>query len=258
MVKFRYMEIKPSHQKICQVCKAPFVVPPEIGKAIAERRKYCSLKCSSLGRWARFREKGYIPPHSSPKPLPNGEQRTRPLRLERAVARYMMNPSICKECKNPIVPKPGQQPGRLRDQRFCSINCLNAAQNKFWSGTDPDNDFYNFDKLDDRVKMNTTPFLTKGESRKHRMTMINKHARLVYMSRFKENTCEFCGVTPRSVIDIAHIKAVASFPDTATLCEISQLSNVIGLCGTCHRDFDRGFVKEEEIKEKVAVRRPRP
>lgn len=48
--------------------------------------------------------------------------------------------------------------------------------------------------------------------------------------------CAHCGYAKH--VQLAHIKAVADFPDTATMAEINAPSNVLPLCPNCHWEFD--------------------
>lgn len=40
-------------------------------------------------------------------------------------------------------------------------------------------------------------------------------------------------------VELAHVKAISSFPETATLGEINDPSNIFVLCPNCHRELDR-------------------
>lgn len=48
--------------------------------------------------------------------------------------------------------------------------------------------------------------------------------------------CRSCGYDKH--VELAHIRAVSDFPDTALLSEINSLENVIPLCRNCHWEFD--------------------
>lgn len=48
--------------------------------------------------------------------------------------------------------------------------------------------------------------------------------------------CAHCGYSKH--VEIAHIRAVTSFPDTALLSEVNALSNLLPLCPNCHWEFD--------------------
>jgi hypothetical protein len=57
----------------------------------------------------------------------------------------------------------------------------------------------------------------------------------------KFDSCAVCGYDKH--VETAHIKAVASFPDTATIREINAPSNLVGLCPNHHWEFDNGLLE---------------
>ena len=70
---------------------------------------------------------------------------------------------------------------------------------------------------------------------------IRKHAYRVFENSEKLRVCINCGYD--KYIDVAHIKSVAMFEDSATLGEINNISNLLGLCPNCHWEFDNGILK---------------
>lgn len=58
--------------------------------------------------------------------------------------------------------------------------------------------------------------------------------------------CAHCGYTKH--VELAHIQAVASFDDTATLGTINHPNNIIQLCPNCHWEFDRGRLSLSDFK----------
>jgi hypothetical protein len=50
-------------------------------------------------------------------------------------------------------------------------------------------------------------------------------------------------------VELAHIRDITSFPDSATLGEINEPSNVVQLCRNCHWEFDHGLCSIEQILE---------
>ena len=68
---------------------------------------------------------------------------------------------------------------------------------------------------------------------------ISSHIRLFARSWFKHLTklpCAKCGYNHH--VELSHIKAVSSFPDTTLLSEVNNLNNIIQLCPNCHWEFD--------------------
>jgi hypothetical protein len=73
---------------------------------------------------------------------------------------------------------------------------------------------------------------------------LNAHLR--YFARFwnsdlSKGSCQRCHYALH--VEIAHIRAVSTFPETATIGEVNARSNVLGLCPNCHWEFDNGLLK---------------
>lgn len=52
--------------------------------------------------------------------------------------------------------------------------------------------------------------------------------------------CAVCGYTIH--VEVCHIKAISSFPLTATVAEVNELVNLVGLCPNHHYEFDHGLI----------------
>jgi|688.fasta_scaffold297322_3 hypothetical protein len=72
----------------------------------------------------------------------------------------------------------------------------------------------------------------------------NKYAKIRYHARhdFEKSItkCQKCGYDKH--VEICHIKSIKEFPDSATIAEINNKSNIIGLCPNCHWEFDHGLL----------------
>lgn len=83
---------------------------------------------------------------------------------------------------------------------------------------------------------------TKGELFSRRKTwqsarsFIQKTARAKFLRINSEPVCAVCGYQKH--VEVCHRRDVADFPDTATIREINDTSNLIGLCPTHHWEFD--------------------
>jgi len=53
------------------------------------------------------------------------------------------------------------------------------------------------------------------------------------------NSCQKCGYSKH--VEIAHVKAISEFKDTAMLSEINALSNLMALCRNCHWEMDHNL-----------------
>lgn len=77
---------------------------------------------------------------------------------------------------------------------------------------------------------------------KHRSWQ-NAHVRALNRNWNKDKItqCRICGYSLH--VELAHIKSVNSFPESATLGEINHPDNVLPLCPNHHWEFDNGFLQ---------------
>ena len=94
---------------------------------------------------------------------------------------------------------------------------------------------------------------TKGELFKDRKTWqsargaIRKIAWKTYMDNNPSPSCAVCGYDKH--VEVAHIKSVAEFDDSATVKEINSIDNLIGLCPNHHWEYDHGLLKLDNIQQ---------
>lgn len=99
-----------------------------------------------------------------------------------------------------------------------------------------------FDKKDDDI-MNKT----KGELFAERKnwqsarSAIRRNAREIFLEHYLIHKCAICGYD--KYIEVAHIKPVSEFENSATIREINSITNLIGLCPNHHWEYDNGFIK---------------
>ena len=105
--------------------------------------------------------------------------------------------------------------------------------------------------FDCRLDTNLTKLLTLEQHYERNEKSIKnnhpswKNAAIRTLNRYwnknlKLNGCKICGYTNH--VELAHIKAISSFPITATLGEINSVKNVIPLCPNHHWEFDNGIL----------------
>jgi len=83
---------------------------------------------------------------------------------------------------------------------------------------------------------------------KHR-SWLHSHVRSLNRGWNKHLTklpCAICNYSKH--VELAHIKAVSSFPDEALVREVNASSNVIQLCPNCHWELDNGLVSLNALK----------
>jgi len=83
-------------------------------------------------------------------------------------------------------------------------------------------------------------------TKKEVLILSHAHQKLRVDSRRKKLEADpqaFCVVCGYSLfVDVAHIKAIASFPDEAMVQEMNDISNLVYLCPNHHREFDCGVI----------------
>ncbi|QGH78991.1 HNH endonuclease [Streptomyces phage TomSawyer] len=80
---------------------------------------------------------------------------------------------------------------------------------------------------------------TIGEIKSTKKSRYSHYIRaLIPKGLFK--ACAVCGYTNH--VEVAHIKAIASFPDSATAAEVNATTNLIGLCPNHHWEYDNGVL----------------
>ena len=71
----------------------------------------------------------------------------------------------------------------------------------------------------------------------------NAHIRSLnrsWNSDLAASSCVACGYTKH--VELAHIRPITSFPESATLGEVNSRKNIVPLCRNCHWEFDHGLL----------------
>lgn len=72
---------------------------------------------------------------------------------------------------------------------------------------------------------------------------IRHHARKTMKWHKIEKTCKLCKTREfDQVVEVCHIKALSSFPETALIKEVNNINNLIYLCPSHHTLFDKGLI----------------
>lgn len=103
------------------------------------------------------------------------------------------------------------------------------------------------DKHTEEYKANKHLDVTLGE---HRARYIHLHPSSIHASvrtfgrslnkDMLKLPCHKCGYSKH--VELAHIKPIASFPDSATIRDVNSKDNVIQLCPNCHWEFDHDLL----------------
>ena len=190
------------------------------------------------------------------------------LAVERAKARYEADPVFCQRCDKKIELPDGVNPCEIRRRKFCGHTCSarqsNANRFEPWKCKrcgKTEGRLTKGSKLcgacqtefrSDRTILRST--MTAGEARlryaKHGKansnTLIRMRARTTLLRR-GACKCMFCGYSHH--VEVAHIRAVAGFHNSAMIAEINHIENLLALCPNCHWEFDHGMLSIELIKK---------
>jgi hypothetical protein len=186
---------------------------------------------------------------------------------------YLANPNLCRNCRSPILPKPGQKLNQARVKLYCGLAC--AAEDRIRNGTcgrAPRVDISGAcESCKGRVEFKRSPLgriikrrfcasclllirsrgqllseRTKGELFANRAnwqsarSAIRRHAYLVFSAAKKKLECHVCGYSVHS--EIAHKRGVSDFPPEATIAEINAIENLVALCPNHHWELDHSLL----------------
>lgn len=150
------------------------------------------------------------------------------------------NPKFCsKSCSA----KSNNRTPKRKLSRTCS-KCSNLIRN--WRSTLCEEHFQNEQmNKSDFIKNLTIADYSNRDSVKHlHKSSQFAHIRGLNRTWNKELTklpCKICGYSKH--VELAHIKAISSFPETAKLSEVNSKDNVVQLCPNCHWEFDNNLLE---------------
>ena len=90
------------------------------------------------------------------------------------------------------------------------------------------------------LKRTKGEFISNSKNYQCYRSSVRRLAEQIYKNSIDDCKCVVCGYNKH--IEVAHIKAVADFDDSATIAEINDINNLIGLCPNHHWEFDNGLL----------------
>ena len=175
---------------------------------------------------------------------------------QRALDAYYKDPSICKHCGNVIRVSDTEKPAEARRKTFCNHSCA-ASYNNIGCRRHPPRPQHpcivcgaptskpkccskkcrdaNLSKLEHT----SYSWLVARDGWRSARARIQKLARSVYKRSKRSRVCR-CGYALHT--DIAHIRAVADFPDDTLIKVINDPDNLTALCPNCHWEYDNGLL----------------
>lgn len=160
----------------------------------------------------------------------------------------------CKRCGEPLESKFSKE--------FCSRSCAVSYNNAMspkrkkalkicpkCQGTYSSRNSYCRDCLPSgRLSENTTLGEMRGDGNMNtsRAKYIRDLARKKYLKENDNISCRSCSYTLH--VEVAHIKPIKEFDDSATITEINDSKNLIGLCKNHHWELDNGYLLLESLR----------
>ncbi len=160
-----------------------------------------------------------------------GGRATAKIQREQALSQYQLNPSRCRLC-GCVLEIGTKKVSSVRKQRYCSRACAADALRAVILPEKPRTNRSSSDLL-------TTTKAELFSSRKNwqsARSTIQKLARRVYRLARLPQACVVCGY--RLHVEVAHRKAVSTFPGDSTLAEINHVDNLVALCPNHHWELD--------------------
>ena len=160
----------------------------------------------------------------------------------------------CAQCGETFIRNRQDHLKNLRKssgQSFCSISCSNSFNGRLKQEKYRAKRGGGLSETEKRALAKPqTPALygvAKGELFSKRKnwqsarSAIQNNARKLYKTSDKPKVCAVCGYSLH--YEVAHIKDVASFPDSTLISEINALDNLVALCSNHHWEHDNGHLK---------------
>lgn len=181
---------------------------------------------------------------------------------QQALDRYYAAPNYCLFCSQVIMVREGEKIQDVRRRKFCNHShaarhtnkgrikirpypvCSNCGQPKGRKqGTNLCSTCLLLSRIATANNVTKSELYARRGSYQSARSAIRKHAAQVFEQSGLPLVCFVCGYSTALVVEIAHKRAVADFPGSATLEEINAIENLVALCPTHHAEFDLGLLK---------------
>lgn len=78
-------------------------------------------------------------------------------------------------------------------------------------------------------------------------SVLQQDARAAFAGSGRPYTCKVCGYSKH--IEVAHVHGAMAFPGDTLISVINHVDNLVALCPTHHREFDRGLMDAEDLEK---------
>jgi ribosomal protein L40E len=179
-----------------------------------------------------------------------------PKRIQ-ALINYNKNPKYCKLCNNKIQVSENTSPSEARKKQFCNKSCANTFNNfgkhrRKLSNKSICECGY---KKSKKAKVCRKCLLNQGlinkslndiiNGKKYTSTLLNdvrKHARNILLKN-KDKKCLLCSSREfDEILEACHIKGIMTFDLDTKISEINKIENLVWLCPSHHKMFDKGLI----------------
>jgi hypothetical protein len=163
-----------------------------------------------------------------------GGQVTAKKSRSKALENYYLNPNKCNFCNKILEVQPHQKVSYVRTKKFCNPRCSALLREQFTKKPK----YVRVDKtLTERTK---GELFEKRSNYQSARSAIQCHARFTFKEQSPTLSCITCGYSNH--IEVAHKQSVSSFPNSALIKDINNISNLVGLCPNHHWEFDNGLL----------------
>lgn len=177
-----------------------------------------------------------------------------PLRIK-AIEKYNTNPKTCKNCSKIIEVRENERPHDTSRRDFCSRSCSATFNNKGkvrykkslcecgnTKSRKAEKCKLCCKKPSTILNKTLEEIIGDGKYSTIKLNDVRKVARKILS--VKEKTCLLCGNHDfDEVVEACHIKGIMTFDPNTKIEDINSLSNLIWLCPSHHKLFDRGLIK---------------
>jgi hypothetical protein len=187
----------------------------------ATKRRFCNQTCREL-----YNRNGV---------MSRGPKNTKSVR-EKNPSTKRINTTVrnshgeCTRCKAQVVYRPHTTKAGYYNSRSYCDDCLNVVRKEVAKRSHGKN------ALSKLITEFTKGELLNLKGYTNYRNLLIKHANKVFDESGKSRKCHVCNYP---LVDICHIKDVSDFSEDTLIAEINNIDNLVALCPTHHREFDK-------------------
>jgi hypothetical protein len=233
--RWRSLQRYYSEPHYCKQCGYLIEIGPKEAVRTAKNRKFCCNTC-----YEKYYEQGVTRREAEETVYRN------PFKLEynRKHASTKESQGPCQRCKKSINYREKEgRPGLYVTKLYCDT-CREIVR------SETSKERHGKNALQKPIDTFTKGELLNLKGYSRYKALLVKHANKVFDESGQERKCRICGY---SLVDICHIVDVSYFTEDTLISEINNLRNLVTLCPTHHREFDKKVITIEDSKEQSAI-----